>query len=108
MPQDETKDSTSASEAAPTPTTDTPASAAAPISDAVVPATKEVKETGERKARVVVEYIGGEETDEELEEGGEDAGDPSTEDLLAMYPDDTEVRTPILSSLSFPGFPCAI
>jgi hypothetical protein len=44
-----------------------------------------------RKARVVVEYIGGDETDEEGEEGAENTGDPATEDLLAAYPDDTEV-----------------
>lgn len=103
MAQQETKDSTSEHMAAPTPTTDTPA-ATTSTSDAVVPASKEEKEPGERKARLVVEYIGGEETDEEPEEGGEDNGDPATEDLLAIYPDDTEVRISMLPSSLFLNF----
>lgn len=99
MAEEETKDSTTAGTNAPT------INAPATTSDAVVPtaAGDTGSGQGERKARVVVEYIGGEETDEEPEEGGEDAGDPATEDLLAMYPDNTEVR--VFHSASFLSLP---
>ncbi|KAG9085156.1 hypothetical protein FS749_004647 [Ceratobasidium sp. UAMH 11750] len=64
----------------------------------------------ERKARVVVEYAGGDETDDEAGEGDEDAGDPATEDLLAAYPDETEdidlvhARLHTLANLRLPRF----
>ncbi|KAG8713398.1 hypothetical protein FRC08_013292 [Ceratobasidium sp. 394] len=64
----------------------------------------------ERKARVVVEYVGGDETDDEAGEGDEDAGDPATEDLLAAYPDETEdidlvhARLHTLANLRLPRF----
>jgi hypothetical protein len=63
----------------------------AETSTTAVAATSTPAPDGERKARVVVEYIGGDETDEEGEEGVENTGDPATEDLLAVYPDETEV-----------------
>ncbi|KAG8686519.1 hypothetical protein FRC09_014071 [Ceratobasidium sp. 395] len=74
-------------------------------------ATGGTKDTEEaRKARVVVEYIGGEDTDEEGDEGDENTGDPATEDLLAAYPDETEdidlvhARLHTLANLRLPRF----
>ncbi|KAG9089247.1 hypothetical protein FRC07_012377, partial [Ceratobasidium sp. 392] len=64
----------------------------------------------ERKARVVVEYVGGDDTDEEGDEGEENTGDPATEDLLANLPDDTEdidlvhARLHTLANLRLPRF----
>ncbi|KAG8690731.1 hypothetical protein FRC11_009476 [Ceratobasidium sp. 423] len=70
-------------------------------------------EGGERKARVVVEYIdppgteGQESDDEDL---GPDAGDPATEDLLAGMPDETDdidlvhARLHSLDALRLPRF----
>ncbi|CEL55522.1 hypothetical protein RSOLAG1IB_01534 [Rhizoctonia solani AG-1 IB] len=71
-------------------------------------------EQGERKARVVVEYIdppGGADGQESEDEAlGEDAGDPATEDLLANMPDETEdidlihARLHTLAALRLPRF----
>ncbi|QRW04079.1 protein phosphatase 1 regulatory subunit 7 [Ceratobasidium sp. AG-Ba] len=64
----------------------------------------------ERKARVVVEHIGGDDTDEEGGDEAGDTGDPATEDLLAAYPDETEdidlvhARLHTLANLRLPRF----
>ncbi|KAJ1307645.1 hypothetical protein OPQ81_001739 [Rhizoctonia solani] len=77
------------------------------------PGITNVGEEGERKARVVVEYIDhpNAEAQESEDEGlGPDAGDPATEDLLASMPDDTDdidlihARLHNLDALRLPRF----
>ncbi|CAE6473507.1 unnamed protein product [Rhizoctonia solani] len=77
------------------------------------PGTTDVSAGGERKARVVVEYIDppGAEGQESEDEGlGPDAGDPATEDLLAGMPDETDdidlihARLHNLDALRLPRF----